>query len=384
MKALEFIGSVPRFAASRALPTLARRMDAPPVPNLRLVDRPEPALPAEGWVRVRPALSGICGSDVATLTGHASPTLGAFTSMPFVPGHEVVGRREDTGERVVVQPALGCGARGVDPPCPECSCGLPALCRHTMRGDVSAGLQIGYCRDTSGGWSEGLVAHGSQLHEVPAGLDDEDALMVEPLACALHAVATDPPEPDATVVVMGAGTLGLMATAALRELCDPARLIVVAKHRRQAKEARSLGAETVLDPEHLLDGLRRILGSGRLQPDLGSPIMEGGVDRVVNAVGSAGSLDTAVRILRPRGTVTLLGMPGPMRIDLAPLWQRELAVRGAYAYGSETFADALALASQLRLGRLVGPVFPLDGYRDAVGTAIAAGRSGHVKVAFSP
>lgn len=383
MRALEFVGSLPRFAASRALPGLARRLDGPPVPNLRLVDRPPPTLPAGDWVRVRPRLSGICGSDLATLTGHASPTLGAFTSMPFVPGHEVVGFRDDTGKRVVVQPALGCRARGLDPLCPECEAGLPALCRHTARGEVSAGLQIGYCRETSGGWSESLVAHESQLHAVPEGLDDEDALMVEPLACALHAVQGNPPAADATVVVIGAGTLGLMATLALRRLADPARLIVVAKHRRQAKEARRLGADTILPPDGLHESLRKILGTGWLRPEIGPPILEAGVDRVVDAVGSAESLESAVRILRPRGEVTLLGMPGPMRVDLAPLWQRELTLRGAYAYGAETFKAALDLATEVELGGLVGPVYDLEDYREAVAAALTAGSHGHVKVAFT-
>ena len=386
MRALEFVGTVPRFVASRAVSrwgaTWGRGTQA--VPNLRLVEKSEPVLPGHDWVRVRPLLSGICGSDLSALTGHVSPSLGAFTSTPYVPGHEVVGWREDDETRVVVQPALGCRARGVEPPCPECAEGLPALCRNTMKGDVSAGLQIGYCRETSGGWGEVLVAHRSQLHPVPDALDDEDAVMVEPLACALHAVATVPPEPGAVVVVIGAGTLGLMAIAAVRRLAAPEKLIAVAKHRRQVKEARRLGADTVVDAGDLYDGLRRILGPGRLQPEIGPPVLEYGVDYVVDAVGRGESLETAVRIVRPRGHVVLLGMPGPARVDLSPLWQREVNLRGAYAYDDATFGDALALAPSLGLGALVGPVYALDEYRDAVATALRAGSKGHVKVAFAP
>ena len=83
-------------------------------------------------------------------------------------------------------PRSAAAPRGLTP-CPECAQGLPALCRNTTDGDVSAGLQTGFCRDTGGGWSEGLVAHASQLHTVPDDLSDEDAVLVEPLACALHA-----------------------------------------------------------------------------------------------------------------------------------------------------------------------------------------------------
>ena len=84
---------------------------------LQLEDVPEPPLPAPDWVRVRPLLSGICGSDLATLTSESSPYFSPVTSPPFVMGHEVVGAvAEDSngfraGERVVVEPALGlCGA----------------------------------------------------------------------------------------------------------------------------------------------------------------------------------------------------------------------------------------------------------------------------------
>ena len=168
---IQYLGAHPSLAKGVAEQAHIPLALVHPRKYLRLVEKSEPVLPGHDWVRVRPLLSGICGSDLSALTGHVSPSLGAFTSTPYVPGHEVVGWREDDETRVVVQPALGCRARGVEPPCPECAEGLPALCRNTMKGDVSAGLQIGYCRETSGGWGEVLVAHRSQLHPVPDALD---------------------------------------------------------------------------------------------------------------------------------------------------------------------------------------------------------------------
>ena len=131
------------------------------------------------------------------MTGEASPYLGALTSGPFVPGHEVVGEVTTgprRGERVVVEPALGC-ARAGSTRVPGVRRGPARLCRNVTAGSVSAGLQIGYCRDTGGGWSEGLVAHSSQLHTVPDALTDEDAVLVEPLACSLHAARSPRPAP---------------------------------------------------------------------------------------------------------------------------------------------------------------------------------------------
>src|SRR5712692_7540695 len=104
MLALTYHRSVPAFALVRASggnPEVATSA----LSMLHLGDVPEPELPAAGWMRVMPSLSGICGSDLAAIGGHASLYLDPLTSYPFVPGHEVVGVLED-GSRVVIEPAL--------------------------------------------------------------------------------------------------------------------------------------------------------------------------------------------------------------------------------------------------------------------------------------
>ena len=89
------------------------------------------------------------------------------------------------------------------------------------------------------------------------------------------------------------------------------------------------------------------------------------------------------------GKVIAVGMPGEEKVDWAPIWQRELTVMGAYAYGSEpsrqgrrTFDLALEAAPELKLEKLTGPLFGLGEYRDAIAYAMSAGRLGAVKVAF--
>src|SRR5207244_4907602 len=103
--------------------------------------------------------------------GHASLYLDPLTSYPFVPGHEVVGVLED-GSRVVVEPALGCLVRGIDPPCARCAEGRPGLCYNVTEGAVDGGLQAGYCADTGGGGGEVLVAHPAQVHAGPDGFGE--------------------------------------------------------------------------------------------------------------------------------------------------------------------------------------------------------------------
>src|SRR5438105_5092080 len=205
---------------------------------LKLGDVPEPPLPARDWVRVMPNLSGICGSDLAAISGHISLYLDPLTSYPFVPGHEVVGVLDD-GARVVIEPALGCVVRGIDLPCPRCAEGRPGLCYNVTEGPIEVGLQTGYCADTGGGWGEVLVAHPSQVHAVPEALTDEAAVLIEPLACCIHAALRGAATKDDIVVVSGAGTIGLLTVAAVKLFTPPRRLIAIAKQDRKSTRLNS-------------------------------------------------------------------------------------------------------------------------------------------------
>jgi threonine dehydrogenase-like Zn-dependent dehydrogenase len=354
---------------------------------LKLGDFAEPELPTREWVRVQPTLSGICGSDLAAIGGHASLYLDPLTSYPFVPGHEVVGTLDD-GTRVVVEPALGCRVRGVEPPCPRCAEGRPGLCYNVTEGPIQVGLQTGYCADTGGGWGEVLVAHPSQLHAVPEALTDEAAVLIEPFACCVHAALRGGATKDDVVVVSGAGTIGLLTIAAVRLFTPPKRLIAVAKHPTQRDLARKLGADLVVAPGEVFQRVRFATGARRLE-GMKRSLLLGGADVTFECVGRADSLNDAVCFTREGGTVIAVGMPGEEKVDWAPIWQRELTVRGAYAYGAEaardgrrTFELALEAAPGVHLESLVGPLYGLGEYRDAIAYAKSAGRLGAVKVAF--
>ena len=354
---------------------------------LHLGDVPEPELPTREWVRVMPTLSGICGSDLAAIGGHASLYLDPLTSYPFVPGHEVVGTLDD-GSRVVIEPALGCLVRGIDPPCPRCAEGRPGLCYNVTEGPIEVGLQTGYCADTGGGWGEVLVAHPSQLHAVPESLSDEAAVLIEPLACCVHAALRGGAGKDDTVVVLGAGTIGLLTVAAIKLFTPPKRLIAVAKHPMQRDLARKLGADQVITPSEVFQRIRFATGARRLE-GMNRSLLLGGADITFECVGRADSLNDAVRFTREGGTVVAVGMPGEEKVDWAPIWQRELTVMGAYAYGAEpkkkgtrTFQLALEAAPELHLETLTGPLFGLGEYKDAIAYAMSAGKLGAVKVAF--
>ena len=398
MLALQYKKSVPRYLLMRAGAKRIKGLDTSCLSPLQLEEVPEPELPAPDWVRVKPLLSGICGSDLGTLSAESSPYFSPLTSPPFVMGHEILGEVvEDNGgffagERVVVEPALGCRVRGIEPPCAYCASERYALCVNVAKGDIAPGIQTGFCGDTGGGWSEGtLVAHPSQLHRVPENVPDEAAVAVEPLACAVHAALEVAPEPDETALVIGAGNVGLFVVAALRQLTRSGRIICIAKHERQRQEALRLGADEVVHPDETYGDLSKALGAEVYRPELGKPVVMGGGDKVFECVGAPGTIEDAARLTRPGGEVALVGMPGARScLDLTALWHGEIKLAGAYAYGVEeyegervkSFELALRIAPEIKLASLVGPRFRLRGYREAVAAARSSGRHGHVKVVF--
>jgi threonine dehydrogenase-like Zn-dependent dehydrogenase len=386
MKALRFSRSLPKFAAARIAGSLQPGGGARVGP-LALVEAPDPVEPGPGWEAVRPILAGICGSDLATVAGKSSRYFEPIVSFPFVPGHEIVGTTAD-GARVVVEPVLGCAARDITPPCPACAGGSLGRCEHLTLGHLKPGLQTGYCTDTGGGWSTALVAHASQLHRVPEALSDEAAVMVEPAACAVHAALRARVPGGGLVVVLGAGTLGLCTVAALRRFALPGTVIAGAKHPDQRRLALALGADVAVEPAEVKRAVRRAARCLAVGERL-----SGGADVVLDCVGNAASIHEALAVTRPGGRIVLVGMPGPERLDLAPLWQREIELVGAYAYGTEelpdgrtprTFDLAFELAAAADLGRLVSARYPLERYRDAIEHAAAAGSRGAVKIVFEP
>ncbi|MDQ3438472.1 MAG: zinc-binding dehydrogenase, partial [Actinomycetota bacterium] len=199
------------------------------------------------------------------------------------------------------------------------------------------------------------------------------------------------PAPDDTTLVIGAGSVGLLTVAALRHLTQAGRIICVAKHERQKTEALRLGATEVIHPKETYTKLPEMLGTEAYKPELGKPVVMGGAGRVFECVGTPGTTEDALRLARPGGEVTLVGMPGAKSaLDLTALWYKEVRLTGSYAYSVEeyegnktsSFQLALRIAPEIDLQTLVGPSYPLESYKQAIAAARSAGREGHVKVVF--
>lgn len=397
-EALEYYRSVPRFAGARAFGSKMPGLLTGPLATVRLVDRKDPVEPAAGWGTIKTHLAGICGSDLGLLSASTSFYFGPLVSMPFIPGHEIVGEMardlDDlaAGSRVVVDPVLGCLSRGLDP-CASCAGGLAGRCDFVRTGHIAPGLQTGYCEDTGGGWATRMVAHRSQLHPVPDEIPDERAVLIEPMACAIHSVFRAQIQAGARVVVVGAGTVGLLTVLALRAHAPQIEhLTVIAKHPRQQELAKLFGADEVASSSDAIQALRRSTHSMRVQPEYGSPYLLGGADTVFECVGAKTGMDLALRMTRAGGTVVMSGIPGG-NADLTPVWFRELTVVGAYTTGLEDLPDgtrahsfdlALHLAAHQPLEELIGGIYPLARWREALDHALSAGKLGAPKIVLDP
>ena len=372
MKALVFSRKPARYAAAMVAGALRPGRGARYGPlSLRDVDPPD--LPGPGWLPLRPRLSGICGSDMATIDGRSSRYFEPIVSFPFTPGHEIVGNLED-GRRVVVVPVLTCAPRGIDPPCAPCAAGHLNLCERVAFGHLEPGLQCGFCESTGGGWSQEMIVHESQVVDVADELSDRQAVMIEPTACAVHAAH----QVDAgRVAVIGAGTLGLLTIAAVRRLSPATEIIATAKHPEQKRWAKELGADVTCAPGELARAVRSTTGSMVIGNQL-----TGGVPAVVDCVGTEATLTQALQVVAPGGTVHVVGMPAQTTLDLTALWHRETILRGCYAYERADFETAAELVASSALDRLLSATYPLARYEHAIDHAANAGARGAVKIAF--
>ncbi|WP_213006724.1 zinc-dependent alcohol dehydrogenase [Paractinoplanes toevensis] len=375
--------SVPRYLLTAVAPRAGRML------SLR-DDLPVPALPdAPGWLLLRPELAGICGSDVAVAHAKSSVVLSAFYSArEQILGHEIVAVDESTGERFAVDPVISCVHRGFEP-CRSCRDGHPYVCERFDQPGVTGcrSPTQGFDAALGGGWGEYVVAHRSQLHPVGA-VPSRRAVLAEPASIALHAALRWRRTGDRAVVI-GPGTIGLLTVAALRRLHPGLDITVVGPGALR----ETTGADRALDSgPHVVEALAELHGGRVIRPRLTKvPILEQGVDVVFDCVARPQTIDLGLHLLRPTGTLVLVGGAGRQRVDWSLVWNRQLTVQGTVNSGPEETLGGRTTMSQI-VEWLADPSYPVDGlvthtfvlpeWRAALATAAAGPPA--VKVTLRP
>lgn len=384
-----------RVGLARALGRASRRAYFGPWAPLRTRQLRTPALPGKRWVRVRNAMAGVSGWEVALALlqtdARVSPMALPRQHRVYL-GREVCGEVVDVGsdvrflrigDRVAYQLDQCCETREIEPPCQFCAAGNYNLCENRYLPGPGA---IG------GGWGDEMVVHERQLFLVPDSLSDEQAALIEPAASALHAVLKRQPQPGENVLVIGAGTLGLLTTQTLRAMSPHVVITVLARHPFQVEMATHMGASRILYPEDGAAGVARYTGARHFRRRFGGELLIGGFDAVYDAVGTPSSVQNALRWVRAGGAVVLAGSHlAPMTLDMTPVWHQEVQLIGATGHGTErwpgnapfaswegvdggrvsTFALAAALMRERRLTpqRLITHRFPLREVRRAIEVA---------------
>lgn len=312
-----------------------------------------------GQVAVDVAFGGICGSDLHYV--HDGRVGDFWIRQPMVLGHEVVGRVADAGygsplaagTPVAVHPATPCND------CAQCRSGRRNICPNSRYLGSAA-----HYPHVQGGFATRILVPTDQVYPLPPTLSLERAVLAEPLSVALHAVRQAGVVSGRTVLVTGAGPIGLLVVAALKE-AGAARIIVTDLLPNPLDLARSVGATDI-----------ELAGAQGNTTDLDPEV----VDIAIEASGAPAGLNACLDRVVRGGTVVSLGLlpPGGTAIPGNVVVTRELTLRGAFRFDTE-FTDAIRLLDQgLNVEAVVTHVFPLDQASEAF--AIAADRAHASKV----
>ena len=367
-----------------------------------LEEIPEPELINENWIKVKVKLGGICGTDIHILEIDQSTYQLNFVSTPAVPGHEIVGEITEIGEnvknlnigdRVLIDEVLSCEVRGIEL-CGACKEGNNNLCYNLDKGDISPGFIIGLCKDTGGGWGQYVVVHESQILKIPDSISFEDALIAEPLAGSIHGVLKNLPKDDDKVIVVGCGVMGLSTILALK-VFSKCKIIALDTRQSQLDIATKLGVDDVFlaSKSTFIRKIARKLGVRTVSPPLQDPILiGGGADIVFDCVGNTSSLTTSLRLLKPRGTLLLIGQPAILTLDWTPLFVKEINLIASNTFGSviingekkRTMQIALDLIAsrQVDVSDFITHKFKLDDYKKALEVASNKSKFESLKVVF--
>lgn len=395
MKALLFRPSKFRLLASLFLRKLTGKIHLGLFSPLQMVDLPENQ--SEDLIGVKPLLAGICGSDLRKLrisfSLGSAISIGRGLSKDFILGHEMVGEVTSNasnsdisvGDKIVFLPGWNCKNLNI-PECDYCQKGMPLLCinRHQSNSDQHEGV-----------WTENLFLSPERFIVLPKELKDEDAVLIEPLACAIHTILRRAPQAKEKVLIIGAGTIGLSILMCLKAMFPDNQVCIQVRYDYQYQLAKELGADLVLFEKDRDSKLKMtdFFETQLISKFSFNEILELGADIVYDCVGNSSSLKLALRSARPRGAVIIEGISSDAVIkDASPVWLREVDIIGSHGHGidhwnneskhSYEIAVDLIKTAQIKPGVLLSHIIDFKNYKEGIRIAESKNKYKSVKVAL--
>ena len=312
--------------------------------------------PMPGEILVHSVVTGVCGSDT-----HAAHGRHPFINLPYYPGHEVVGvvaalgPDVDTvavGQRVTVEPDLPCWE------CKQCRGGTQNLCEN---------LRFFGCGHDQGGMADYFTIPVNRVHVLPDALSWRAAALVEPMSTPVHAVRIAGGVRDKAVVILGAGTIGLLLLAVVRAH-GAKRIVITDPLPAKRERALQFGADVALDAtdDDIVAHARTALGES--------------ADVVFDCVAVTPTVRHAVAMASKGGTVVIVGVPvGDVAIPLAVVQDHQIRIQGSATYLPEDYAESIRLLADgaVDVDAVVTAEVPLTRAADAY--ALSSGGE-HVKV----
>jgi 2-desacetyl-2-hydroxyethyl bacteriochlorophyllide A dehydrogenase len=320
--------------------------------ELKVTEVADP-VPGHGELVVQVGACGICGTDLHIADGEFPPT-----PYPIIPGHEFAGRVVAVGdgvpggwrggERVAVDPSLFCGY------CPMCHAGRGNLCANwNAIGDT-----------VNGAFAEYVAVPAANAYRIPDGVDDQQGALIEPLSCAVHGLRRIGPVLGEDVLLVGAGTMGLLLLQLLNR-AGARSVTVVDRKATRLEVAKTVGAASVAGDVPEAD--------------------RGTFGVAVDATGVPAAIEAAFGSLARGGRLMIFGVASAdAAVSLSPfrIYNDEITVVGSMAVLNSFGAAAdLMAAGAIDTGPLLGPPFALDQFPEA----LASVRNGEgVKIQVAP
>ncbi len=337
----------------------------------------------------------------------------SILSSPLNPtpiGHEVVGMVEKAndnsslsiGDRVILNPTVHCKSYGFSL-CPSCQKGDWQHCYTLVgKGDGTEREKSfkPYRGQIYGGYAEYFLTFENNLYKVPDSVPNHVAVLVEPFTVALHAIMRNPPLDSDSVIIMGAGTIGLMVIAAIRALDKKSKITSIVRYPHQAKIAIQLGANKVLyssrDKSKFYSEIADKYDALLVNPLMRKPYIYGtkGPDVIYDTVATESSVEDAFHIIRSGGKIVLIGMGFSItkKVDWAVQVYKEVEISGSFLQSIGEFEGKTVDPYEFGLkymsehneffDNFVTHRFPLHSYKHAFNTLENKSKSHAIKVIF--
>lgn len=333
--------------------------------DFRIEDVPKPEI-KDDEILIAMKAASICGSELHAYEG-ISKRREEIHGVPLVMGHEFSGEVAEVGknvknvavgDRVGVNPIVTCGK------CEQCMTGQTNICKNFRL----LGLHV------NGAFGEYVPMVAENCYKIPDSMTFEEASLLEPCSVGIHAINITPHKLGDDVVVLGVGTIGLMALQAAK-CAGAGRIFATDTVDYRLDMAKKIGADEVINVknEDPVEKIMELTGNE-------------GVDAVIEAVGSEKTVQQGLELVKKGKTVTVIGMmENKMELGMLGVSVKETKIQGDYGYTKRDFASSLKLIASGRMNvkQIITHTLPLDDVATGFGL-LAEKRENAVKVILKP